>query len=367
MTEAATAIAPDWVSPPGDTIVDLLEERGWTQAELAERSGFTRKHVNLLIAGKAPITEDTALKLERVLGSTARFWLTRETQYREPLARRTEQAKLEADIDWLRQLPMKDMLKFGWIQHSAHKGGQVSECLRYFGVASVAAWRSYYEAPLAAFRAAPKFEQKTGAVAAWLRFGELTATNISCTAFNKSGFRQALQTLRALTAELDPGVFVPKLIQTCAEVGVAVVIAPAPKGCPVSGATRWMTPEKALLMLSLRYKSNDQLWFSFFHEAGHLLRHGKRLLFLEIDGKLDNDLERDADRFAAETLIPPKHAPELASLPRTKLAVKAFAQHVGIAPGIVVGRMQRDGLLPWTHLNGLKVRYRWAMNEDRDA
>jgi len=87
MTELIHPFTPDWVSPPGDTIADLLEERDWTQAQLAEHLGYTTKHISQLISGKAPIGKETALKLERVLGSTAGFWLNREALYRAQLAK----------------------------------------------------------------------------------------------------------------------------------------------------------------------------------------------------------------------------------------------------------------------------------------
>jgi HTH-type transcriptional regulator/antitoxin HigA len=93
MAKAVATFSPDWISPPGDNILDLLEEHGWKQTELAKRTGYTTKHISLLINGKAPITEDTAIKLERVVGSTARFWLAREAQYREGLVRVAESRK----------------------------------------------------------------------------------------------------------------------------------------------------------------------------------------------------------------------------------------------------------------------------------
>ncbi len=95
MTETTRKFTPDWVSPPGDTIADLLEERDWTQAQLAEGLGYTTKHISLLIDGKAPINEETALKLEQVLGSTAAFWLNREAQYRAGLARIEKENRLK--------------------------------------------------------------------------------------------------------------------------------------------------------------------------------------------------------------------------------------------------------------------------------
>ena len=93
MTDARTSTAPppfepDWISVPGETIEDLLEERAWTRADLAERAGFTRKHVNDLVEGRVSITTDTALRLEAVFGAPAGFWLRREALYREALERR---------------------------------------------------------------------------------------------------------------------------------------------------------------------------------------------------------------------------------------------------------------------------------------
>ena len=86
VTKTALKFTPDWISPPGDTIVDLIEERDWTQAQLSERLGYTKKHVSQLINGKAPITEETALKLANILGSTQKFWLNRKANYRARLA-----------------------------------------------------------------------------------------------------------------------------------------------------------------------------------------------------------------------------------------------------------------------------------------
>ena len=360
MTDVARTFTPDWVSPPGSTVADLLEERGWTQQELAQRAGFTTKHISLLINGKAPITEDTAVKLERVLGSTMRFWLTREAQYREALVRLEERKSLSANAEWLQRLPIEEMLRFGWIQAFANKGDQVRECLRYFGVASVQAWERQYNEPLVAFRSSRKLAKEVGAVAAWLRQGEREAERIACKPFDKAAFRQVLGESRQLTNETDPEIFIPRLVTACARAGVAVVLVPAPKGCPVSGATRWLGADKALLVLSLRHKSNDHFWFSFFHEAGHLLLHGKKLLFVDVDNRIDGADEDQADAFASGWLISPADAAKLTTIRKTNFGIQAFAKRIGVAPGIVVGRMQKEGLLPWTHLNGLKIRYRWA-------
>lgn len=359
MTDALP-FRPNWVSPPGATIEDALGERGWTQAELAERLGMSAKHVSLLVNGKASISADTAVALASVLGSTAEFWLEREAKYRAGLARLEERKRLEADVAWLAELPLAHMIKHGWVPKEADKVDQVLSCLRFFGVATVEAFRAMFQQPLTAFRASTKLSKQPGAVAAWLRQAEIQAAKVQCAPYDEAGFRNELGALRALTAEPDPQVFLPQLVERCARRGVAVVFVPAPTGCPASGATKWLTPDKAMLVLSLRYKTDDHLWFSFFHEGAHLVLHGKKLTFIEgLDG-LDGAHEHEANRYAANLLIPPGEAVRLLGAPWQAEVVRELARSWGIAPGIVVGRMQHDRQLPAAALNDLKVRYSWT-------
>jgi HTH-type transcriptional regulator/antitoxin HigA len=150
------------------------------------------------------------------------------------------------------------------------------------------------------------------------------------------------------------------LEELCAQCGVAVVFVLELPKMGVSGATRWITKDKALIQLSLRYKTDDHLWFTFFHEAGHILKHGKKALFLEGNG-LDDKHEGEADEFASNWLIPVREFNSFVSLSLySKASVAAFAEQIGIAPGIVVGQLQHHGHLPFTHLNGLKKRYCWV-------
>ena len=355
--------APDWFATPGDTVADLLAERGWTQVELALRMGYSPKHINQLLKGEAAITQDTAIKLEKVLGSTTRFWLGLEAQYREQLARKADVTALAADVGWLKELPLNDMVKYGWVRKVSDKAQQVHECLRFFAVSSVSAWRLQYQQPVAAYRASVKLTRTPESVAAWLRQGERLASDVRCDDFNKVRFEAVLADVRGLTREGDPHKFLPALQRLCSLAGVAVVVAPAPAGCPVSGATKWLGANKALILLSLRGKTDDKLWFTFFHEAGHLLKHGKSLTFLDILGEdgLNAAEEAEADAFARDVLIPAADYRLLATQARIGAAsVRACAAALGVSPGIVVGRLQYDRRLPSTHLNDLKVKYVWA-------
>jgi HTH-type transcriptional regulator / antitoxin HigA len=354
---------PDWVSPPGDTIEDLLDDLGMSKAQLAQRTGFTPKHINELVHGRAPLTPAAAVKLATVLGSTAEFWLTREAQYRAALEHKATIDALREHKPWLSQLPLAWMVTQGWVRRLSHQGAQVWECLRWFGVADVPAWEAACAAPLAAYRASSTASQKRGAVAAWLRQAELEAHGIDTQPYDKRAFDELLPQLRQLCSEPDPGVFAPRIVQACAAVGVAVVFVPRPPGCPLHGATRWLGPRKAMLALSLRYKSHDQLWFSFFHEAFHILRHGKKLLILEGMEGLDPALEAEADQLAGDLLIPPSSAKILATL-FTEGEFEALAKDIGVHPGILVGRAQRERWIPYQRLNHLKLRYEWVQDED---
>ena len=121
-----------------------------------------------------------------------------------------------------------------------------------------------------------------------------------------------------------------------------------------------MTKDKALTQLSLRYKTNDQFWFTFFHESGHILKHGKSEIFIEDHG-MDDEKEQEADQFAASALIPPSAFRKLREIRLySRQAVRGFAEEAGIAPGIVVGRLQHEGLVPHKNLNGLKTKFTWA-------
>ncbi len=361
--ERLADFAPDWVVLPGQIIADRLELLGWTQRDLAVRTGYTFKHINLLINGKVSITEETAIKLEMVLGSSAQFWLNLESQCREHIARIEASKQLSQDVDWLSELPVADMKKFGWVKSIADKIQMVQECLTYFGVASVSAWREKYETPVAAYRASNALTKNPAAVSAWLRCGERVAQQMDIADYDKQAFEDALQKVRNLTQESNPQVFLPRLQDVCAKSGVSVVLAPAPKGCPVSGAAQWLGTRKALIMLSLRGKSDDALWFTFFHEAGHLLKHGKKMTFMDILGEdgLDHAEETEANQFAADFLIPPKNLRAFADAGEfNEQSINRFARQLGIAPGIVLGRLQFDQCVPWKKFNHLKVRYQWA-------
>lgn len=355
---------PDYVSPPGDTLLEVLEERGMTQAELAERTGRPKKTINEIINGKTAITPETALQLELVFNISASFWNNHERRYREFLAKEEEQERLEQQVSWLKEIPVTAMINYGWIRRYRDKVEQLREVLNFFAVASPENWEGIWLNTHINFRKSQAFQSDFGAITAWLRRGEIEASEIACIPYDANKFREALQKIRALTVE-PPEIFQLKVEQLCAEGGVAVVFVPQLPKTRTSGATHWLNADKALIQLSLRYKTDDHLWFTFFHEAGHILLHGKRDFFLEGTGVAsvnDQEKEEEANKFAADILISRADLKTfLASVQQfSKANIIQFAAEIGIAPGILVGRLQHDNLLPPSHCNDLKQKLEWA-------
>lgn len=344
---------------PGHVMAQLLESRGWSQQEFAGRMGYTLKHVRDLMNGRAAITAETAMRLESVLGESAQWWLGQEMTFRQQSVRRDSAVTPESIANWLKDLPLKQMINWGWVERRPTQEEQAKACLQFFSVGSLAAWHEMYSKPvesLAAFRAASARAMRLGAVAAWLRKGEMEASAIRARPWNKLTFKVALTAIRELTKEPEPERFLPELEARCADSGVAFVHLRTPEGCPVNGATRFLTADKAMLLLSFRHLRDDVFWFSFFHEAAHLILHPERTI-LEVPAATSAQ-EHEASSFAEEVLIPEPERHRLRML-NSPSRILAFARRIGISPGLVLGQLHHHGLVPPNRFLPLLTRYRW--------
>jgi HTH-type transcriptional regulator / antitoxin HigA len=369
--QQATLIQPAAVLHPGEIIVDYLEFHGWAQRDLARRTGLTPKTVSEICNGKAPITAPTALALEKVLQRPAHFWLNLQRQFDEAEARDFELAKSAQWSDWARKFPLKEMRKLRFLKQGQ---SEVDALLNFLGVSSPDSWNSVWSASAVAYRQTRKFTTSVESISAWVRETELVAAELQTADFNEQSFRSSIKELRRLTRMRADEVMDP-IQRICAEAGVAVVWVPELPHCGISGCARWLSDKKALIGLTLRYKTDDQMWFTFFHEVGHVLLHRKKRSFV-LDNAADNlsdqvvdpemqQYENEANQFAGDTLIPPAALGEFVR--RKNFAnedIHEFAEAIGVGPGIVVGRLQHDRLLARHQGNALKQKLNWQFADD---
>lgn len=358
MTEKFLAFEAAELVPPGQTLLDWLERVEMTQAEFARRTRLSPKHINQVVKGGVGISPDVALAFERVTALPARYWTQLDANFQSARHKAEEAVELEQHLGLVDLFPLRALENLGVIEKSKSRLAQLRSLLSFFAVADAAALEDVWMRP-ALYRLSPAFDANQAALATWLRLAELEAAEIDTGKFDEPRCRAALNEMRALSAL--PGIeWLDPLRQLAATVGIAIVILKELPGCRVNGATRWLSPDRAMIVLSLRHRRNDIFWFTLFHEMCHLIRHGKKTTFIDVKGSgIAEELEAEADAFASKMLIPPVAAAGLAGL-TTASQVQAFAEELGVAAGIVVGRMQHDGYIPHSHWANLIERYRFS-------
>lgn len=335
------------LSPPGDTIQEHIDFIGMSQAELAERMGRPKEKINDIIKGREPVTIATAFQLENVLGIPASFWLNREKAYRKELYELQQQEEYHRDKEWLRCFPINELQKMGWLPETKEKHLLVNGLLKFFGVASKDEWERIYidKEVSVAFRVSLARTKSPHAISAWLRMGELQVAEMKLLVFDKKRFRDVLPDIRELAYVMPEG-YEKKLQNICSKCGVAVVFTPRLSKAPILGAVRWFRTNP-MVQLSGDFKTDDHLWHTFFHEAAHIILHGKKDIFLEnVDGtEQDRDKEEEANIFADKILLTDKELQELMnSLPMTEKKIHKFSKKFRTPVGAVVKRLKQLGI-----------------------
>ena len=328
---------PERISPPGDTIRDILEDVEMSQAELARRMGRPVNKINQIVRGKKAVTADTALELESVLGLPASFWLNREQNYQLALSQQNQLREQKSECEIARQFPCAEMARLGWIERQTTWLAKYQELLRFFASAKLDALNAAVElAP--SFRKAGHNPACQKALAAWLRKGVIESQKIDTGEFAKQRVRDNLEEFRALTMRGPEGLLVD-LPTLSASLGIAVVFVPHLEKTYVGGAAFWHG-DTPVVQLSYRWKRHDILWFNFFHELGHILLHSRHETYLD-DFSADNRKhEQEANAFAGTTLIPADAWAEFFERQEfSPAAVKGFAKSIAVSESVIAGRL----------------------------
>jgi HTH-type transcriptional regulator/antitoxin HigA len=352
---------------PGEYLVEVLDDLGMTKDELAKRMNRPAPKLSAIFKGDKAITPDTALQLEKVVGVPAHIWTGLESEYRLTLARQQqaqEQQRLKTEVPLVSRFRYADLTRLGKVPKKTRAVDKVLELQKFFGVTSLSTVPDLkrYQVAFRRSKTPSKIKAPEG-VAAWLRIGEREAQSCRCAPFDRKELKACLSTVRSMTLQ-KPEQFQDALNEVFAGAGVALVLCPEFLGTGINGATFWMGPDRAVVMMTLRYKWADIFWFSLFHELGHILLHGQQTVILESahEDPALNKQENEANRFAAETLVPPADYRAFLSAKHFYAEdIQKFAGKVGIAAGVVVGRLQHDGHLRNNWHNGLRVRFQWKV------
>ncbi len=354
------------LSCPGDTIQEHIDAIGMSQAELAERLGRSIPKLNELIKGKAPITKETATKLEYVLGIPANFWLNLERAYQDELLAIEQLEFLELCVEWLKEFPILVMKKMGLLPNTNDMPLLVESLLKFFRVASPVQWSSLYTNNQLAFKIDLKHTAEPQAISVWLRLGELQAEKIQTAEFDKKLIRERFDEIQTLCFQ-KPENWMEILQKICSECGIALVYTPCISKAPIYGATRWIkNSSKPLIQITDRKKDYNAFWFSFYHELAHILLHGKKDIFIDgIDNlNIDVEKEKQADDFAARMLLSEKERNEL--LRNSNFSpefILAFSRKYNTNPSIIISQLQREEKISYNDFKFNKLKIKVAFDK----
>jgi addiction module HigA family antidote len=336
---------PQSVPHPGTTLAEKLEELGMGPKEFAVRTGKPEKTVTAILKGTSSITPDMAVLFENVLHIPAHFWLNKQQSYDEYLARTKNKVNVKSAIKWAKNFPLSEMIKKGWIAEKQNMEEKTETLLQFFRISNPSAWEDYYISQKLKldFRISLNNSHEPHAISAWLRQGEVMAETINSGGYDEKKFKDLLPEIKSLMASRSTPF--KKLQEICLSAGVKLVYTPSLPKAPISGSTRWIN-DTPLIQLSGRYNRIDSFWFTFFHESGHILLHGKKDIFLEAvnyTGR-DDSKEAEADAFAIKwTLSEHEEAEILEVFQIDDEVIEDFAKKFNTHPGIIVGRLQRNG------------------------
>jgi len=342
---------PQTIPHPGIILKEKLNEMGTGPKEFALRTGKPEQTITAILKGDSSITPDMAVSFESVTGIPANYWLNHQQGYDEYIAREKRKEVIEGSIAWAKLFPLNDMVKNEWLPRVTTIQEKTAAMLTFFGFSNHSAWEDYYfnQQLKVAFRISLSGTNEPYAISAWLRKGELQAADYKAKEYSEKNFKAALPELKTVMAK-HPKDFFKQIQSICLDAGVKVVHTPCLPKAPVSGSTRWLN-DIPLIQLTARYKRIDSFWFTFFHEAGHILLHGKKDIFLEKVEYSDKDIlkEKQADEFAVKWTLSKEEEAEITDAATLESKdIRKFAKKFNTHPAIIIGRLQHDKLIPFS-------------------
>lgn len=344
---------PAEVFSPGEFLRDELEERGWTQSDLADIVGRPIGTVNEIIKGKRKITPETAQGLSAAFGTSAEFWLNLETAYQLSKLKAGTGDEIAHRAKLYAKAPIKDMVRRGWIEPSDNVVVLESRLLRFLDISSLDDDLNVLHH--AARKSSSYEDSLTPAQHVWLVRARQLARSVRANAYRDANITEAVRHLKALRRSTQDLREVPHMLS---DAGIKFVIVQPLPGNRIDGACFW-AEDSPVIAMSLRYDRIDNFWFVLMHELGHLER-GIETLDIDLDAaKSDAEkpsTEREADAFAMEQLVPRRDMERFIAESQSRYSdrdIVAFAESIGVHPGIVVGQLHHRQELSFSSYRGM--------------
>lgn len=356
---------------PGYYVEQYLNHQGMKQNELAERLGVSEKTVSHLINGKLLKLSTELIKgLSIVFGTSEELWENINNRYLKIKEEIEDENKLNEDAKIVKQMDYSFWTENDLLSCKNKTIEKVKELRKYLKIATLQVLKN--KDFLVQFKTAiPEVKEKNVINAnAWVQTALNMGNLIEVDQVNLEYLKSQLDNIRQMTLE-EPQVFLPKLQDILKKSGVAFVMLPNLKNCGINGAVKWIGKDKVLLALNDRRKYSDVFWFALFHEIKHVFQKKKGHIIITSDndallstsGINVSMLEQEADEFAKNILINPKNYNEfIVKGDFSRKAVLEFSNKIGIHPGIVVGRLQKEEYIECNQLNDLKEKYRISLN-----
>lgn len=351
---------------PGYYIAEVIEDMGITQAEFAKRLGTNGKIVSNLINAQINLSNEIAEKLSAMLGTSVEFWLNLQVAYEAKLIEIHKQKELDSQVKYAEMIDYHYFVNNAKIPSAKSIYDKIINLCKYLKIANlgILSQRDF----LVNFRSGVSTIEEKNLVnaQAWLQTALNFSNDIETNPFNAEKLKAYLPEIRSMTVQ-EPDVFIDRLKEIFAECGVVFVLLPHLKNSGINGAVKWINANRVVLAMNDRRSYADTFWFSLFHEIKHVLQQKIKTVFVSNKSlgmtQLNENLEIEADNFAQSYLIPDKAYKEFSTTKNiTESDIIWFSKKINIHPGLVVGRLQHDGIIPQSRYTNLKQQYKIFIN-----
>ncbi len=356
-------LMPARITSPGQILKRELDARGWTQKDLAEILGRPQQAVNEIIKGAKQITPETAIELAEAFGTSPDLWNNLEADYRLQLAmQRAEKKSIARKSRIYSLLPITEMVKRGWLEASDSIEELEGQVRAFLGVDSLEEQPRF----AASFRCSSGKKPETPAQIAWIKRVEHLARQKEVGSFAPTKLEDAIPELLHFAELADDVGRIPEVLK---DLGVRLIIVPHLPKTYLDGAAFFLE-DNPVVALSLRYDRIDAFWFTLMHELAHII-DGHRGAFLDdFDEEAASAEEKAANKRANDWLLESHAFRRFAISTKPYFSrgrILEFARSQNRHPGIVLGRLQHEGLVPYQNLRGLLTRVSPFLGEMIDA